>query len=170
MSNHTQQFIENLIDLKFKQDRRALAILKRSLGFKPGYYPPAYPYVEPFISADKEVWDPYRQALYLIAGLYALYPHHSDACTFASAFGSIAKERKMKTDSESLEKRFVALLSTEIESLTTYLRQAISLIGSEEKGINFIQLIKDVSRWSGDYNVKQNWARDFYRNYNPAKE
>ena len=70
MSDHAQSFIAYLIGLK-DSDRGALAHLKRSLGFDPGAYPRAYPYVERFVGADQHAEAPWRKAMYLAAGLFA---------------------------------------------------------------------------------------------------
>ncbi len=68
MSDYTEAFIAHLQSLAVR-DRGALAALRRSLGFAPGAYPPAYPSVERFAvqGGDK---DSLRQALYLTAGLF----------------------------------------------------------------------------------------------------
>ncbi len=63
MSEAAQSFIAHLAQLK-DSNRGALAHLKRSLGFMPGAYPAAYPYVERFVGADRHAQDPWRLALY----------------------------------------------------------------------------------------------------------
>src|ERR1019366_1060543 len=73
MNDHSDQFFEHLKRLR-SRDRGALAILRRSLSFAPGAFPPAYAYVERFVGADRKATDPFRLALYLVAGLYALHP------------------------------------------------------------------------------------------------
>lgn len=173
MSNQIENFIDYLINLKKDKNRCALAILKRSLGFQPGTYHPSYPYVEPFISSDMDVCNPYRKALYLVAGLFAKHPHHFEDKTFASVFGAIANESKKESKKESFEKRFITLLGAESDTLPTYLRQAISLIGAEgEMGIDFVRLTKDIFKWSVNKDkqkLKIKWARDFYRAYKLSK-
>ena len=47
MSDYTDSFIAYLQSLTTR-DRGTLAVLRRSLGFAPGAYPPAYPSVERF--------------------------------------------------------------------------------------------------------------------------
>ena len=71
MNEHARTFIMQLIHLR-EQDRRAIAVLRRSLSFPPGKYPPAYPYVERYVGAERHEADPFRLALYLVAGLFAL--------------------------------------------------------------------------------------------------
>lgn len=168
MSEHAQSFIAHLTALKDKE-RGALAHLKRSLGFDPGAYPPAYPYVERFVGADKRADDPYRKALYLAAGLFAFHPLHQTGISFATALGRVARSR----ESESIEKRFIALLGAEAESLPTMLRQSISLLAAEGIGCDYADLLNDLERWFNRWRpermdqIRQDWARDFYRAYEP---
>ena len=63
MSELARSFIAHLTGLK-EHDRGAFAHLKRSLGFEPGAYPRAYPYVERFVGEDRHADDPWRKALY----------------------------------------------------------------------------------------------------------
>lgn len=166
MSEHAQSFIAYLIGLK-DGDRGALAHLKRSLGFDPGAYPRAYPYVERFVGTDKHAEDPWRKAIYLAAGLFALHPEHRQSTSFASALGRIGRAR----DSASIEQRFVALLGAEPESLPTFLRQAVSLLAADGIGFDYTDLLDDLSRWLAPFKpeardqLRQRWARDFYRAY-----
>lgn len=168
MSEHAQSFITYLIGLK-DGDRGAFAHLKRSLGFDPGSYPRAYPYVERFVGADRHVNDPRRLAMYLVAGLYALHPMHHEGVSFAGAWGRIGRAR----DSTSIEQRFIALLGAEPESLPTLLRQAVSLLAADGVGFDYASLLDDLTRWLDPFKpeardqLRQRWARDFYRAYDP---
>lgn len=168
MSEHAQSFITHLIDLK-DRERGAFAHLKRSLGFDPGAYPPAYPYVERFVGADRHADDPRRKALYLTAGLYAFHPLHSEGTSFAAALGRVGRLR----ESESIEHRFIALLGAEPESLPTLLRQSVSLLAADGIGCDYVALLDDLARWFDPWNLeardrlRQRWARDFYRAYDP---
>lgn len=168
MSEHAQSFITHLIGLK-DSDRGAFAHLKRSLGFDPGAYPPAYPYVERFVGADKHADDPRRKALYLTAGLFAFHPQHSEGTRFAAALGRVGRQR----ESESIEHRFIALLDAEPESLPMLLRQSVSLLAADGIGCDYVALLDDLTRWFDPWNLeardrlRQRWARDFYRAYDP---
>lgn len=168
MNEHAQSFITHLIALK-DRDRGAFAHLKRSLSFDPGAYPPAYPYVERFIGADKHADDPRRNALYLAAGLFAVHPQHGEGTSFAAALGRVGRSR----ESESIEHRFIALLGAEAESLPTLLRQSISLLAADNVGCDYVALLNDLARWLDPWKqeardrLHQRWARDFYRAYDP---
>lgn len=166
MSEHAESFIAHLSELA-KHDRGALAHLRRSLGFAPGAFPPAYPYVERFVGPDRHANDPWRKALYLTAGLFALHPEHREGETLASALGRLARAR----ESASIEQRFIALLGADPQGLPNLLRQAISLLAADGYPCDFARLIDHLATWlrpldsEGRDRIRQRWARDFYRTY-----
>lgn len=166
MSEHAQSFIAYLSGLK-ERDRGPFAQLKRSLGFDPGAYPPAYPYVERFVGPDRHADDPWRKALYLTAGLFAFHAKQQDGVSFATAFGNLWRAR----DSASIEQRFIALLGAEPENLPHFLRHAVSLLAADGYGCDFVRLLDDLAHWLSPYafeqkdRLRQRWARDFYRAY-----
>jgi len=147
-----------------EHDKGAMAILRRSLSFDPGAYPPAYPFVERFVGADRHAEDSLRLALYCVAGLFAQQPHHIERRTLAAAFGVVMRHR----ESASIEQRFVALLSADAQNLPQYLRQVVSLLAADDQGLDFAQLLRDLIRWLNPYaqeardHLRQRWARDFY--------
>ncbi|NEX23034.1 type I-E CRISPR-associated protein Cse2/CasB [Thiorhodococcus mannitoliphagus] len=166
MSEAARSFISHLSELAV-HDPGALAHLRRSLGFAPGAFPRAYPYVERFVPRDSHADAPWRKALYLTAGLFALHPEHRDGDTLASALGTIARRR----ESKSIEQRFIALLGAEPDSLPKMLRPAVSLLVADDQPCDFAHLLADLGIWlrpfgadSRDW-VRQRWARDFYRAY-----
>lgn len=164
MSEFAQSFIAHLQRLH-ERDRGALAILRRSLGFAPGAYAPAYPYVERFVAAERHAQDASRLALYLTAGLFAAHPRQA-AKSLAASLGELMRQR----DSASIEQRFVALLGADAENLAVYLRQIISLLAADDRPLDYGALLRDLSVWLNPYIdaerrdvVRQRWARDFYR-------
>ncbi len=170
MSEHAHSFIAHLSGLA-ERDRGALAALRRSLGFDPGAYWRAYPYVERFVGPDRHADDPWRQALYLTAGLFALNPRQATV-SLATAFGTLAKAR----GSASIEQRFVALLGADPEHLPQILRPAVSLLAADGYGFDFARLLDDLARWLNPYafetrdGLRKRWARDFYRTYDDGTD
>jgi CRISPR system Cascade subunit CasB len=162
MSNHVEQFVEHLNRLR-ERDRGALAILRRSLSFAPGAYPPSYPYVERFVGMDRKASDSFRLALYLVAGLYALHPE-----TSTNSLATGLAELMHRRNSGSIEGRFLALLGADSENLAEYLRHAVTLFAADNIGINYTSLFGDLVVWLNPYagetrdQVRQTWARDFY--------
>lgn len=171
MSEHAESFIAHLRGLA-ERDRGALAHLRRSLGFSPGAYPHAYPYVERFVSADKHANDPWRKALYLTAGLFAFHPEHRKGKSLATALGQVARARA----SDSIEQRFIALISAEVETIPHMLRQAVSLLSADDLPCDFSHLLDDLGIWlrphdpEGRDRLRQRWARDFYRAYDAVQD
>lgn len=171
MSEHAQSFIAHLSELA-ERDRGALAHLRRSLGFAPGSFPRAYPYVERFVPKESHAGDPWRKALYLTAALFALHPEHRKDVNLASALGALARIR----ESTSIEQRFIALLGAEPESLPSLLRQAVSLLAADDYPCDYARLLDDLGVWLRPFDVdrrdsiRQRWARDFYRAYEPDSD
>ncbi len=171
MNEPARSFITYLQTLA-KTNRGALAHLKRSLGFAPGAYPPAFPHVERFVGADRHADDPWRLALYLTAGLYARHPMHQDGVCLAAALGKLGRER----DSDSVEQRFIALLGADPASLPPLLRHVASLLSADGLGCDYVALLEDLARWLNLHasesrdRLRQQWARDFYRHYEPHTE
>lgn len=164
MSDFAEKFIDHLQALQ-QRDRAAMAILRRSLAFAPGTYPPAYPYVERFVAAGKSAVDAGRLALYVTAGLLALHPAQG-AQTLSASLGALMRQR----DSASIESRFVALLGADAGNLPDYLRQVVSLLAADDLPVNYVALLDDLSLWLNPYldperrdRIRQQWARDFYR-------
>ena len=175
MSDHAQAFVAHLLTLEEK-DRGALSALRRSLSFDPGAFWQAYRYVERFVGRDRHADDPFRRALYLTAGLFALHPENSAKASFAAAVGTSARQRKKQRQSDSVERRFVALLDAEPESLPNMLRQAVSLLAADGLALDYAHLLDDLSRWLNPFgqeardSLRQQWARDFYLAYEPLSD
>ncbi len=168
MSEHAQEFVTHLRRLG-ERDRAAMAILRRSLAFPPGGFPPAYPYVERFVGEGRREQDSFRLALYLTAGLYALNPAPSSN-TLARSLGVLMAQR----GSESIEKRFIALLGADDNNVGQYLRQIVTLLKADGVGLDYVALLADLSHWLNPFaaeardRIRQRWARDFYRVLTPS--
>ncbi|MGL6160882.1 type I-E CRISPR-associated protein Cse2/CasB [Microbulbifer sp.] len=163
MSDIKQDFIAHLERLR-ERDRGAMAVLRRSLGFSPGAYPPAYPHVERF-AAERHANDSWRLALYVVAGLYASHPRQASK-TLAASLGELVRKR----ESGSIEQRFIALLGADAENLPVYLRQVITLLAADDKPLDYAALLKDLATWLNPKadtewrdGIRQRWARGFYR-------
>ena len=162
MNGYSDQFFEHLKRLRVR-DRGALAILRRSLSFAPGAFPPAYAYVERFVGADRKASDPLRLALYLVAGLYALHPETGES-TLAVGLA----ELMIRRDSGSIEGRFLALLEADAENVAEYLRHSVTLFAADNMGIDYAVLLNDLRVWLSPYaaekrdQIRQKWAREFY--------
>lgn len=159
------EFIKHLEGLGKRQDRAALAHLRSGLRQKDSRSMEMYPVIGRFLSEKPN--RNYENALFIVAAFFAYYP---DAKTNAGNLG--ASLRQLKDDSDSIEKRFVALLNAETDELPDYLRQIVGLLKSKEIPINWQQLFIDVQYWESTNenskyeSVQKKWARSFWGNYN----
>lgn len=159
-----QPFIDFLQRLA-GSNRGALAELRRSLTFAPGTAPRVFPYVEPFIAADDHSDSARRLAHYLVAGLYALHPQQQGV-TLAKAMGTLYRKQEQ---SPSIEKRFIALLESEAETLAEPLRHCVTLLRSHDLAIDYQCLLSDLTYWLNPTRadrldkLRRRWATDFYR-------
>jgi CRISPR system Cascade subunit CasB len=160
------EFIKLLEELFDRDDRAALATLRRGLGKPLGGEMEIYRYLGRF--ADRLTSRRQEEAYYLIATLFGLYPTESwkrggddkDATNLGASL------RKLKGETgESIERRFVALLNAHSEDLPTHLRQVISLLSSKEMPVDWRQLLQDIENWDFDdeRRIQRKWAKAFWR-------
>ena len=155
MKSGENPFVARLERLRDEHDRAALAKLRRGLGKKMGT-PGMYPFVVPFLPDDRRG----REQYFLVASLFASHP---DPAPFERSMGSVFKTILGQTESESIEKRFVHLLSADIDDVGKYLRHAISLARSKGVAVNYHRLLSDLRYWEHrDRFVQLQWARDFW--------
>lgn len=116
-----------------------------------------------------------KDALQLLAGLYALKPQardegeetvpdEADATAQADKARSIGKLMGrlyvLQGARPSTEKRFLALLDADRDGLNYQMRQAVMLLATEDLTPDWVQLAGDLLRW-GDP-VRRRWAQEFY--------
>lgn len=154
-----RRFIEWLEGLN-QNDTKVRAILRRSLAFDPGTFPPAYPFVEPFVRNESDEWK--REMHYLVAGLWAA--HWREGYTAVpTTIGKACAAYQAASGSTSTERRFITLLDSSSDELPHRLRQVIALL--KDYSIDFEALLTGLVFWNDDRKRTQNgWAQDFYRN------
>jgi CRISPR system Cascade subunit CasB len=158
-----ERFIEALVELYEQEDRAALAALRRGLGRPPGETIEMHPYVAPLTQglARKQ-----EDAYYLVAALFGLYPGESwtsSAGRLHTNLGASLRWFANESSSESIERRFVALLNAHIDDLSEHLRQTISLLRSQDIPVDWRQLLRDVINWDDDDRfVQRNWSKAFW--------
>lgn len=149
-------FIAHLETLR--EDRAALAALRRGLGQDPGTVPAMYPYVVTWLptSASRAT----ETAYYLIAALFAYHPKGQGIGNLGTAFRIAASN---ESDTTAIERRFTALLAAHSDDLSFYLRQAVSYLKSKDIAINWNSLFLDLQRWHyQDRPVQKQWATTFW--------
>lgn len=165
-----QQFISYLKELADKEDRAALAALRRSLGKSPGEAADAHRHVLRFKPEQRDEW-----AYYLVAGLFAMHPEswpHKEDDNRLTNFGASFAWMKSQADNDSsIERRFVALLDCHEDDLPEHLRHAVSLLRSKEIPVDWLQLLRDLRNWNHEGRfVQRNWARAFWGGTQPDNE
>jgi CRISPR system Cascade subunit CasB len=152
-----------------REDRAALANLRRGLGQPRSIAPAMQPYLISLIPEDATRWQ--EQSHYLIAALYALHPKNTTEGNLGQHFNR-AVAQAGEGGGEAIERRFVALLDAHPEDLAFHLRQAVSFLKSKEEiAINWQRLFYDVLAWNHDErraDVQRQWARGFWRRLNTA--
>ncbi len=156
-------FVEWLEKLN-ETDRKVRAVLRRSLAFDPGDFPPAYPFVEPFLKNEDKSWR--REMHYLVAGLWAAH-WRKDRSGERMSLGKACAAHQ--GESASTERRFITLLDADRDQLPHHLRQMVALL--KDYNLDFEALLTGLRYWNSDRKRTQNqWARDFYRNPNHENE
>jgi len=151
-------FVEYLEGLR--QDRAALAALRRGLGQPPGMAVEQFPYVVPWLPRDAS--RPRQGAYFLVATLFACHP---DPGGTGDMGNHMAQAQEAGRDESAIERRFTALLAAHPDDLPFYLRQTVSFLRSKEVPVNWHQLMRDVMAWGHpDRYVQQRWARSFWGN------
>lgn len=165
-------FVGYLNGLKEREDRAALAALRRGLGKEPGTEIDAYKHILRFNPPEREeTW------YCLVAALFALHPAdwHIEGpgrprvTNFGASLYRLWQQREAGRD--GVERRLVALLNAHLDDLPDKLRHAVSLLRAEEIPVDWVQLIRDLRGWEADSRwVQRSWARAFWAGTSPAGE
>jgi len=168
-SNHERAFADHLITLADRQDRAALAALRRGLGKGPGETAEPYLYVGRFLPEE-----PWREAAFLLtAALFALHPLPWPGATDprrSNLGGSLARLSR-NVESDSVERRVVALLNSHSDDLPDHLRRIVALLKTHDIPVDWAQLLHDVQGWDWpSRSVQRAWARSFWADPGTADE
>ena len=122
MSNNS--LIDSLEGLASREDRGALAALRRGLGEPPGAAAEMHPYVAAHLPDSGWTWA--NQCCYAVAALFGFHPRSAGEGNMGTTFRGIASAESDRRGDvpESLEKRFVALLKSSRDDLFDHLRHA----------------------------------------------
>lgn len=161
-----ESFIEYLEDLYKKEDRAALAVLRRGLGKRPGEEMSVYLYIG--WCADKLNRNQ-EEAYHLVATLFGLYPSESwrssDGNPKKTNLGASLRRLKEKIGGDGVERRFVALLNANRDDMGEHLRQIIGLLKSKDVLVDWAQLLEAVEFWDAfdERRRQRQWAKTFWR-------
>jgi len=151
-----KSFVGYLLNLakEGQEDRGALADLRSGLGKEPGEMARVHKHVVPFLPENN-----YNDRWYYVAAtLFGLFPKHRKGNSLGAAF------RPLRSKSDSMEARFVALLNAHPDDLDDHLRHAVSLLKSNEQPLDWFRLLEDLFQWDHpEGRIQLKWARDFYK-------
>ncbi len=151
-------------DVRESEHRAELATLRRGLGRDAGTVMEMYRYIGPLLpsGARRQEEDAYFQ----VAALFALHPSHwprpegGPRNNFGASFRRL---RLADGSTESVEKRFVALLDASSETIAHHLRHSVSLMRAKDVSVNYLLLLRDIQRWSSDDRwIQRDWARAYW--------
>ncbi|MDW8392453.1 MAG: type I-E CRISPR-associated protein Cse2/CasB, partial [Oscillochloridaceae bacterium] len=102
---------------------------------------------------------PEEDIYFLVATLYPLAKARSDGASLGATLRVVRQLR----ESESIDRRFQALLDSDMEQLRFRLRQMVRLIAASEQPIDWNRLLNDLLAWRHpDRYVQLRWARDYF--------
>lgn len=148
-----------------RQDAGVLAKLRRGLGEHTG---------------QRDIWvyahlrgasPEHEEPAALIASLFALWHQagRRQAQRAPDSFGGSFGRLRMATASESVERRFAALIDSHPDDLPTKLRHAVTLMRSREISVNWEQLLRDLIEWRAEKRpVQRRWARHYWTRTAPS--
>jgi CRISPR system Cascade subunit CasB len=116
--------------------------------------------------AELPLWE--EEPYFVVAPLFASYPEGSwrqaeGARREARDLGASFARLRDRSESESIEKRFQALLDSDAEDLPVHLRHAVSLLRAHDVPIAWDLLLDDLRRWDAtDRRVQRKWARSYW--------
>jgi CRISPR system Cascade subunit CasB len=149
------RFAGHLARLAAREDRGALAALRRGLGKPPGTAAEMFPYVAPLLG--REPYPARERAAYLVASLFGSHP--------ASAHGGQPfTDALARTDrSESYERRIVRLLGSDAEDIGDQLRHCVAFLRAQGVPVDWAQLLRDLENWDHpDRWVQRRWAKAYW--------
>jgi len=160
-SEREHDFVAYLRGLQERDDRGALAALRRGLGKPPGTSPEMFPYTVP----RTQGLPPWREDhFFLVAGLFALHPAAGIEGNIGDTFARVKWARGSAEVEDSLEKRFVALLNAHADDLQNHLRHAVALAKTADVPLNWAQLLADLRQWGHpNHYVQREWARSYWQ-------
>jgi len=172
-TSKTVPLVDQLIRLKQKEDRAALAALRTGLGKQPGRAPRMIPLVARYLQSDE---GPRVTAAFLTAALFASHPEQADIGSLGASLWQATKSDSNpngKHKEAGMEIRLIAAIDADSEDLPRHLEALVSLCKSAGAPIDWHRFYWDVATLLGDDEKKQvivrtRWAREFWRGPNSS--
>lgn len=159
------------LEERSNSDTSVRATLRRSLMFEPGTDARTFPLIEKWTGqrTGQRNESKRRRTVYLVAGLWAqvvrqekdksMSQKQGKSVSFPEAMRRVCDKEK----SDSIEKRFTALLDADADELRWRLRSAVTLVASQHIVLDWPGLLDDMLMWHySDRRVQVRWARSFW--------
>lgn len=102
---------------------------------------------------------PEEDVYFLVATLYPLAKARNDGASLGATLRVVRQVR----ESESIDRRFQALLDSDMDQIRFRLRQMVRLIAASDQPIDWGRLLTDLLAWEHpDRYVQLHWARDYF--------
>lgn len=159
------RLIAGLERLSEREDRAALAALRRGLGKEPGEAPEMFPVLVPLLAGER-LWPWHERAAYMVASLYATHPAgwsgEGDG-RWDRNLGASLRRLDRERDSAGIERRLASMLNADSDDLGDHLRRAVALLRTSEIPIDWRRLSADLLAWGRpDREVQRRWATSFW--------
>lgn len=152
------KFFSDLVK-RSESDTSVVATLRRSLMFEPGTDARTFPLIERWTA---EMDQSRRSTVYLAAGLWAQVVRQGLGKPML--FPEAMRRVRDKEQSDSIERRFTALLDADADELRWRLRSAVTLIASQGIALAWPSLLGDMLKWHySSRSVQIQWSRSFWR-------
>jgi CRISPR system Cascade subunit CasB len=162
-------FVEYMKNLYKRDDKAALAALRRGVKAMPNLEIECFQYIYPGIRLMNYPNPQYiEKTAFMVGVLFALW--HSGQIDPSilnenpNSFGdSFYRLKNSSGGSESLEKRFTALLNAHKDDLSQHLRHIVGIMRSNNIPINWEDLAKGIDNWTHPkQKIQVRWARDYW--------
>jgi CRISPR system Cascade subunit CasB len=165
ISDSVKEFVQHLEYLARRQDRAALAALRKGLGKAPGDVVEMYPHILPYLPENARPEE--ELAFYMVGSLFGLYPepwpNGQKPEDLGGSLGKLAV-RLEEDRRRGIERRLLSLLRSNRDVLQAQLRALVNLIRTHAIPIHWPTLVQDLSRWDvHDMRVQKKWARSYVR-------
>lgn len=177
MYDQIGEFVNRLMSFAQEghENRGALADLRSGLRTDPGQAPRMFKHVVPYIGENVSKSD--SRWFYVVGAMFGANTRNIEDVSFGKCFDHYAKIYEKKTQMNKDEKkkrgeaRFIAILGSHEDDIHHRLYHAIRLFKSENLGIDYKQLLKDLINWNHpDHYVQNKWACDYYRKSNNTEK
>lgn len=164
VDEYLKNFVNMLRSLSESDNRGALASLRRGIGQKPYSVAETARIVVPYLPQNAK--SATENAFFIVGSLFALHQKESGRGNMGDHFRALCGENNPSEGlPANIERRFIALLSSEANELPETLRQAVSLLKSKEIPINWYRLIEDIQHWhseEGRDRINRTWSKAFW--------